>query len=40
MMRNPEVTRRDFLNVAAGIGGGLVLTLTLPGFGSPAKPAN
>ena len=38
MMRNPEVTRRDFLNVAAGIGGGLVLTLTLPGFGSPAKP--
>ena len=38
MMRNPEVTRRDFLNVAAGIGGGLVLTLTLPGFGSPGKP--
>jgi len=37
-MRNPEVSRRDFLKVAAGIGGGLVLALTVPGFGSPAKP--
>jgi isoquinoline 1-oxidoreductase subunit beta len=37
-MRNPEVSRRDFLNAAAGIGGGLVLALTLPGFGSPSQP--
>jgi isoquinoline 1-oxidoreductase beta subunit len=31
-------SRRDFLSVAAGIGGGLVLALTVPGFGSPTKP--
>jgi isoquinoline 1-oxidoreductase subunit beta len=40
MTRNLEVNRREFLNAAAGIGGGLVLALTLPGFGSPAKPGH
>jgi isoquinoline 1-oxidoreductase beta subunit len=33
-----DFSRRDFLNAAAGVGGGLILTVTLPGFGDPFKP--
>lgn len=35
-----DCSRRDFLNVAAGVGGGLILTLTLPGFGGQPKSGN
>lgn len=35
-----DFSRRDFLNVAAGVGGGLILTLTLPGFGGQPKSGN
>jgi isoquinoline 1-oxidoreductase subunit beta len=38
MSMPPDLSRRDFLNAAAGVGGGLILTLTVPGFGGQPKP--
>ena len=32
-----DLTRRGFLSTAAGVGGTVVLALTLPGFGAGGK---
>ncbi len=39
MKATPDLSRRDFLNATASVGGGLILALTLPGPGSRSNSA-
>ena len=39
MKATPDLSRRDFLNATASVGGGLILALTRPGPGSRSNSA-